>query len=143
MRAMGIDLGAKRIGIAISDISGTIASPHSVIERARSRRLDHERIARIVADEEVEIVVVGLPITMSGEHSIAAKAATAEARQLATVLSVPVEMFDERLTTVTADRVLREADISASDRRRYVDKIAAAVLLQTWLDRGKSGTTEG
>lgn len=138
MRAMGIDLGSKRIGIAISDFSGTIATPHSVIQRGRSPRLDHERIARIVADEEVEIVVVGLPLTMSGDRSIAAQAATAEARQLATVLTVPVEMFDERLTTVTADRVLREADISASERRRHVDKVAAAVLLQTWLDRRKS-----
>lgn len=142
MRAMGIDLGAKRIGIAISDFSGTIASPHSVLERVRSKRLDHERIAKIVADEEVEIVVVGLPLTMSGEHSIAAEAATAEARQLATVLTVPVEMFDERMTTVAADRVLREAEISASGRRRYVDKVAAAVLLQTWLDRRGSRASE-
>ncbi|MGA0879064.1 MAG: Holliday junction resolvase RuvX [Ilumatobacteraceae bacterium] len=139
---MGIDLGAKRIGIAISDFTGTIASPHSVLERARSVRFDHQRIAKIVADEEVEIVVVGLPLTMSGVRSIAAKAATAEARRLATVLTVPVEMFDERLTTVTADRVLREADISASERRRYVDKVAAAVLLQTWLDRRGSRASE-
>jgi putative Holliday junction resolvase len=65
-------------------------------------------------------------------------AATREARALGTVLTVPVEMFDERLTTVTADRVLREAEIRASDRRRHVDKIAAAVMLQAWLDRGRS-----
>lgn len=138
MRAMGIDLGTKRIGIAISDISGTIASPHSVLQRSRSRRVDHEQIARIVTEEEVEIVVVGLPLSMSGARSTAARAATDEARHLATVLTVPVEMFDERLTTVTADRVLREADISASERRRYVDKVAAAVLLQAWLDRRRS-----
>lgn len=134
MRAMGIDLGSKRIGIAISDFSGTIASPHSVIQRARSKRLDHQRIREIVEVEEVEMVIVGLPLAMSGAQSAAAKAATAEARDLATVLSVPVEMFDERLTTVAADRVLREAEISASARRQYVDKVAAAILLQSWLE---------
>lgn len=134
MRAMGIDLGSKRIGIAISDFSGTIASPHSVIQRARSKRLDHQRIREIVEVEEVEMVIVGLPLAMSGARSAAAKAATAEARDLATVLSVPVEMFDERLTTVAADRVLREAEISASARRQYVDKVAAAILLQSWLE---------
>lgn len=134
MRAMGIDLGSKRIGIAISDFSGTIASPHSVIQRAKSKRLDYQRIREIVEAEEVEMVIVGLPLAMSGALSTAAKAATAEARDLATVLSVPVEMFDERLTTVAADRVLREAEISASARRQYVDKVAAAILLQSWLE---------
>lgn len=138
MRALGLDLGTKRIGVAVTDISGTIASPHSVIGRSKSVRHDHQVIAKLVRDEEVELVVVGLPITMSGEHGPAAQAATREARLLATVLSVPVEMFDERMTTVTADRVLREAEIRASDRRRHVDKIAAAVMLQTWLERRRS-----
>jgi putative Holliday junction resolvase len=142
MRAMGIDLGTKRIGIAISDFSGTIASPHSVIQRGKSKRLDHQRIRDIVVEEEVEVVIVGLPLAMSGAHTAAAKAATAEARVLATVLSVPVEMFDERLTTVAADRVLREAQISASARRQYVDKVAAAILLQSWLERHRQGVDE-
>ena len=79
-------------------------------------------------------MAAGRPLPRAGAHSTAARAATAEARHLATVLSVPVEMYDERLTTVAADRVLREAEISASARRRYVDKVAAAVLLQSWLD---------
>ena len=134
MRAMGIDLGSKRIGIAISDLSGTIASPHSVILRGKSKHLDHQRIRDIVVAEEVEIVIVGLPLAMSGGEAAASKAATTEARHLATVLSVPVEMFDERLTTVAADRVLREAEISASARRQFVDKVAAAILLQSWLE---------
>lgn len=142
MRAMGIDLGSKRIGIAISDLSGTIASPHSVIQRSKSKRLDHQRIRAIVEEEEVELVVVGLPLAMSGAQSAASKAATAEARDLATVLSVPVEMFDERLTTVAADRVLREADISASARRQFVDKVAAAILLQAWLEQRRQRLSE-
>ena len=134
MRALGIDFGSKRIGLALSDLSGTIASPHSVIQRGRSHRIDHEAIRRIVVDEEVEIVVIGLPLTMAGEHGAAAEAVTTEARQLSSVIDVPVEFVDERLTTVAADRILREGDLSASRRRQYVDKVAAAVLLQTWLD---------
>ena len=105
MRAIGLDLGTKRIGVAVSDFSGTIASPHSVIQRSKSLRLDHQKILDLVIEEEAEIVIVGLPLLMSGTHGPAAKAATTEAKRLSTVLSVPVEMFDERMTTVAADRV--------------------------------------
>ncbi len=134
MRALGIDLGTKRIGLAVSDLSGTIASPHSVLVRTKSVRLDHLKIAEIVQQEEVEVVVIGLPLLMTGGHGPAAKAATTEARQLSTVLSVPIEMFDERMTTVAADRALKEANLSASARRQYVDKVAAAIMLQLWLE---------
>jgi putative Holliday junction resolvase len=75
---------------------------------------------------------------MSGGHGPAAKAATIEARRLSTVLSVPVEMFDERMTTVAADRALKEADLSATARRQFVDKVAAAIMLQAWLERRRS-----
>ncbi|CAB4569873.1 unannotated protein [freshwater metagenome] len=136
MRALGVDLGTKRIGLATSDLSGTIATPLSTVQRTSSIRRDHATIARIAAKEEVEIVVVGLPITMSGALGPAADAAKREATTLGTVLDVPVILFDERMTTVTADRVLKEANISASKRRQYVDRVAAAVMLQTWLDRG-------
>ena len=136
MRALGLDLGTKRIGLATSDISGLIATPHSTLNRSSSVRRDHESIARIVESEEVEIVVVGLPIRMNGELGPAAEAANREAAKLGTVLRVPVIMFDERMTTVAADRALKEASISASRRREFVDRVAAAVMLQTWLDRG-------
>ncbi len=136
MRALGVDLGTKRIGLATSDLSGTIATPLSTLERSRSTRSDHASLARIVTDEEVEIVVIGLPIQMNGELGMAAEAAQREAALLATVLDVPVILFDERMTTVAADRALKEANISASRRRRYVDRVAAAVMLQSWLDRG-------
>jgi len=136
MRALGLDLGTKRIGLATSDISGLIATPHSTLNRSSSVRRDHESIARIVESEEVEIVVVGLPIRMNGELGPAAEAANREAAKLGTVLRVPVIMFDERMTTVAADRALKEANISANRRREFVDRVAAAVMLQTWLDRG-------
>lgn len=134
MRALGIDLGSKRIGVAVSDRSGTIASPLLVLQRSRSRRHDLEELARIARDEEVEMIVVGLPLTMAGEHGPAARAATAEAERLASVVDVPVELHDERLTTVTADRRMIEADLRAPERRKVVDKIAAAIMLQSWLD---------
>lgn len=134
MRALGVDLGSKRIGIAVSDRSGTIASPLVVLQRTGRRAEDHRRIAALVREEEAEVVVVGLPLTMSGERGPAARSAVAEAEQLATVVGVPVETHDERLTTVSADRVLMAADLDARARRQVVDKVAAAVLLQSWLD---------
>jgi putative Holliday junction resolvase len=134
MRALGLDLGAKRIGVAVSDRSGTIASPLTVLARARSRRDDHQRIAELVRDEEAELVVVGLPRTLGGGDGPAARAARDEVAALATVVGVPVELHDERFTTVTATRALADAGVRGSDRRSKVDKVAAAVILQSWLD---------
>jgi len=134
VRALGIDLGSKRIGIAVSDRSGTIASPLLVLQRSGSRKQDHRRIAELVVEEEAEVVVVGLPLSMSGRIGPAAKGALTETAELATVVGVPVESFDERLTTVTADKAMMEAHMRAEARRRIVDKIAAAVMLQNWLD---------
>lgn len=134
MRVLGIDLGSKRIGIAVSDRTGTIASPLTVLERSGSPTRDHQRIAALVAEEEAEAVVVGLPLNMNGSIGPAAKAAIAEAEALATVVGVPVHTSDERRTTVTADRAMIEAGMRAPARRKKVDKIAAAVLLQQWLD---------
>ena len=140
MRALGIDLGSKRIGIAVSDRSGTIASPLLVLQRSGSTRRDHEAIRDLAVEEEAEMLVVGLPLNMNGSSGPAAQAAIKEAEALATVVGVPVITFDERRTTVTADRALMEANISARDRRKYVDKVAAAILLQHWLDSRASGS---
>ena len=134
MRALGVDLGSKRIGIAVSDPSGTIASPLTVVHRSNSRRRDLDEIARIATDEDVDTIVVGLPLTMRGEVGQAAEAAIAEAARLATVVGVPVETHDERLTTVTAERSMIDAGMRGHERRRVVDKVAAAVMLQSWLD---------
>lgn len=134
-RVLGLDLGSKRIGVALSDRSGTIASPFTVLQRSGSLRVDHEAITRLVADEECERVVVGLPLSLDGSLGKAAKSAVDEAARLATVVGVPVETYDERLTTVSADRVLMEAKMRADARRRVVDKVAAAVMLQAWIDR--------
>lgn len=138
MRALGIDLGSARIGLALSDSSGIIASPFMVLKRSRSAVHDRTEIARIARVEEVEIVVVGLPLLMSGAHGPAARAATAEASRLATVVDVPVVLHDERLTTVSADRAMIEGGLRAPERRQVVDKVAAAIMLQSWLDSRRS-----
>jgi putative Holliday junction resolvase len=135
VRVLALDLGSKRIGVAVSDRSGTIASPLTVLTRSGNVKADHARIAALVAEEEAERVVVGLPLSLDGSLGPAAKAASTEAEALAAAVPVPVEVFDERLTTVTADRALMEARLRAEARRRVVDKVAAAVMLQAWLDR--------
>lgn len=138
MRVVGIDLGSRRIGIAVSDVTGTLASPHLVLERSGDAAADHRRLAEIVHEVGAERVVVGLPLSMRGDAGTAAQAAAAEAEALAGELGVPVETFDERLTTVSADRALREAGGKARGRRAVIDKAAAAVLLQAWLDGRRS-----
>ena len=134
MRVLGIDLGSKRVGIAVSDRSGTIATPKCVLERGASQRVDHGEIARLVQEEEAVAVVVGLPLNMDGTAGKAADAALREVERMTTVVGVPVFVHDERLTTVEADRVLMEQKMRAQARRRVVDKVAAAVILQSWLD---------
>lgn len=131
MRVVGLDLGTKRIGVAVSDVTGTLASPYEVLPRTPAA---HAAIGRIVAETEAERVVVGLPLSLDGTDGPAATAARAEAEQLAAALSVPVELYDERLTTVTADRSMRERKMKAPARRRVVDQVAAAVMLQSWLE---------
>jgi putative Holliday junction resolvase len=135
MRALGIDLGSKRIGVATSDRSGTIATPLVVLQRSSSRLGDYQSIAALVIEHEAECVVVGLPFNMSGSIGAAAQSAIDEANEMASVVTVPVYTYDERLTTVTADQILMEQKMKAQARRRVVDKVAAAVMLQSWLER--------
>jgi len=135
VRVLALDLGSKRIGVAVSDRSGTIATPLTVLARSGRTALDHERIKALVDEEGAMLLVVGLPLSMDGSVGKAAQAAINECTKLATVVGVPVETLDERLTTVTADRILKESGLRAEARRKVVDKIAAALILQTWLDR--------
>lgn len=120
--------------MAVSDPGGVIASPHSVIERAGDETVDHAAIASLVIELDADRVVVGLPVSMGGAMGPAAKAAAAEAETLAGAVPVPVETYDERLTTVAADRILLAARVRRGARRKVVDKLAAAVMLQGWLE---------
>ncbi len=143
MRVLGIDLGSTRIGLALSDPSGTVASPHSVLHRGGGRAADHAAVRRVVTEHEVDAVVVGLPLSLDGSVGPAAQRALDEVEELRAALPVPVDTYDERLTTVTAEASLREAGMRADQRREVVDKVAAAVLLQSWLDRRAHRTEVG
>ena len=138
MRALGLDLGSKRIGVAVSDSDGRLATPIEVVHRSGNRQAEHRALADLAEEWEVEAVVVGIPYSLDGSIGPMAQVMAAEAAELARVLGarlgVPVETYDERLTTVTAERTLSEQDLRAPQRRKVVDMVAAAVMLQGWLD---------
>ncbi|MDP8937485.1 MAG: Holliday junction resolvase RuvX [Actinomycetota bacterium] len=137
MRIVGLDLGSRRIGVAVSDSGGVLATPYSVIERSGDPAADRARIADVVQELEAGTVVVGLPLSLDGSRGPAATAAVAEVDALREVLDVPVEVHDERLSTVSAHRSLTASGLKGSARRRkVVDQVAASVVLQSWLDRG-------
>lgn len=138
MRCLGLDLGSKRIGVALCDPDERVATPLTVVQRGKSRKDDHAKIASLVKEYEAEAVVVGLPLTLASKVTAAAQNAIAETEQLSSELSVPVYLHDERLTTVTADRSLMEMEMKADARRRVVDKVAAAVMLQSFLDHRRN-----
>ena len=138
MRALGLDLGTKRIGVAVSDGDGRVATPIEVVHRTGDRSGEHQILSALATEWEVEVVVVGIPYSLDGSTGPMAKAMASEAVELERVLGarpgVPVETYDERLTTVTAERALREQDLRGPQRRKVVDMVAAAVILQAWLD---------
>ena len=140
-RAVGVDLGTKRVGVAVSDTGQVLASPYEVIQRSGDLARDRARLKAIVDEVEAAVVVVGLPLSMDGSVGLAATAALDEASVLAELLApVPVETFDERLTTVSADKSMMQRKMKADARRRVVDKVAAAVMLQAWLDSREART---
>jgi putative Holliday junction resolvase len=134
-RVLGVDLGSRRIGLALSDPGRQIASPFAVLERAKQRVDDHRAIVAAAREHDAVAIVVGLPISLSGDLGPAARATIEEVEALQEVAGpdLPVETYDERLTTVSAERSLNEARMTRDARRRVVDKVAAAVMLQSWL----------
>jgi putative Holliday junction resolvase len=135
MRVLALDLGSKRIGVAVSDDGGTVATPVTTLERGRDRPRLHRQIADLVSEWDAGLVLLGLPIDLEGAVGPAAQAVLAERDELASLLPVPVEVHDERMTTRIADRALRErGDLDGRARRMVVDMVAASVILQDWLD---------
>jgi putative Holliday junction resolvase len=135
-RVLGVDLGSVRIGLALSDPTRTLASPHSVLARGRTRVDDHRAIVALARDNDVTVIVVGLPLSLSGGRGPAARSAAHEIDELraAAAPDIDVVAHDERLTTITAERSLAEAGVRGADRTAIVDKVAAAVMLQAWLE---------
>lgn len=139
MRVLGLDVGERRIGVAISDPDGRLAVPLQVLER-RGVRQDAAALAELAARESAGRVVVGLPVSLSGEEGPQAQAVRRFGDVLAGALSIPVVYWDERLSTVEADRLLAAAGERARRRRGWRDAVAAALVLQAYLDaqRGRS-----
>jgi putative holliday junction resolvase len=133
-RRMGVDVGKVRVGLALSDPTGTLASPLETVRRAKDKT-DLDRIAGLVVTHDVVEVVVGLPMHLSGASGASARDASAYARSLASRIGdVPVHLVDERLSTVTAASHLRAGGISARRQRPVIDQAAAVVILQSHLD---------
>jgi putative Holliday junction resolvase len=133
MRFMGLDFGDKRIGIAVSDEQGLIAMPKDTLHREAARK-DIDRLAELANEEGVGEILVGMPISMDGSHGPQARKVMKFVQMLSERVEIPVVPWDERLTTVAAERILIEADVSRSRRRRVIDKVAAAYMLQSYLD---------
>jgi putative Holliday junction resolvase len=144
MRVLGLDLGEKRIGLAVSDDEGRIAFPAGFLER-KGRRRDFAALRTLVRERGIESAVVGWPLHMSGRRGPEAEAAERFARELSLALEIPVELLDERWTSVAAERALQETGRRVKQRkgRGEVDAIAATLLLATHLDRCRNADARG
>ena len=132
-RVLGLDLGDARIGVAISDPDRRIAVPIGTIHVGQPPG-ELKAVAALVAEHDATALVLGLPRSMSGDEGARAALARQFGAALEAVVRVPIEYQDERLSTVEAERALREAGVTGRARRRVVDRSAAAVILQAWLD---------
>jgi putative holliday junction resolvase len=138
-RALGLDLGERRIGVAVSDSARSLALPLCTIERTGNREQEHRRIRDLVDEMGIGVVVIGLPLSLDGTAGRAARSVTEEAEAISAVLGpsgAEVVTHDERLSTVEANQALARAGKSARARRKTVDQTAAAVILEAWLARG-------
>lgn len=137
MVAMALDIGEKRVGIAVSDASGRIASPVKVLPAAEV--LAGARSFRyLVEDYEPEVLVCGRPMTLAGERGPQAERIEEQAQAIGRMFGLPVDFEDERLSSAEAKRILREQGLNEKSMRGKVDMVAASLFLQTWLDRQQS-----
>ncbi len=138
MRIMGLDVGSKTIGVAVSDPLGYTAQGLTTVRRA-SLQADLDSLARLIREYEVDTLLVGLPLNMNGSAGPAVAAAKALGEALAEQSGLPLIYRDERLSTVAAQRVLLEGDLSRSKRKKVIDKMAAVFVLQGYLDQLAGG----
>ncbi len=140
VRYLGLDVGAKRIGVAVSDELGLTAQPVLTLERKRNPRDDLRSLARLARRFEVAGIVVGRPLHLSGEQSVRADKTEAFAAELGTLTALPIHLWDERLTTHEAHRILYEAGRGRQEHRKVVDQVAATLILQSFLNNREQGT---
>ena len=131
---MGLDYGERRIGVALSDPLGLTAQPLATLDRTASLNADLAALAALARDHAATRFVIGLPLALDGTHGERARVTEKFARRLERVSGLPVESWDERLTSVQAERALLEADLSRRRRRQVIDRAAAVLILQSWLD---------
>jgi putative Holliday junction resolvase len=133
---MGLDIGTKRIGVAVSDETGTLAQGKGVVQRTTDKEAIEE-IKESITEHKVGEVVIGLPLNMDGSKGERAEDSEGFARTLRGETGLPVKLWDERLSTKEVERVLIVADVSRSKRKKVTDKLAAQIILQSYLDRRK------
>ena len=142
MKAIGIDLGERRVGVAVSDPDGIVATPYAVIDlhakssssAKASRQALCQKLQEIASEIKAEAVVVGMPLNLDGTSGPAARWAEVQIAALSEALDIPVLTHDERFTTAIAERAMLEADLSRERRKKSIDKSAATIMLQSWLD---------
>ena len=141
MRIMGLDFGSKTVGVAVSDTLLTIAQPLEIIRRKEANKLRQTlaRIEELIVEYEVEEIVLGLPLNMNDTEGERVALTREFQEKLERRTGLPVYTWDERLTTVEADNAMIEAGIRRENRKEYVDKIAAALILQGYLENRKNG----
>jgi putative holliday junction resolvase len=132
-RILGLDVGSRRIGVAVSDPLGITAQGLETLHR-RNKRHDLEHLRRVIGEYQVKEIVVGLPLRMSGAEGTQADKMQAFAEELRKQFKLPVHLWDERLTSAEANRLLRETDLSIEKRGKAVDRMAAILILQGWME---------
>ena len=143
MRYLGLDYGEKTVGVALSDALLLTAQPYETIFRKEENKLRRTlaRIEEICVQQEVSKIILGLPLSMDGSDSKTTEKARAFQMMVERRTGLPVLFQDERLTTVEADEILKEMEVPASERKAYIDKIAAAVILREYMNREGAGET--
>lgn len=141
MRYMGLDYGDKTVGVAVSDEMGITAQPYITITRERRNKLRQtcKQIEDIIREKNIEIIVVGKPLNMNGSEGERIEETREFIEMVRRRTGLTVEELDERLTTVEADRILDATGVAKENRKEYIDKMAAAIILQTYLDMKKNG----
>jgi putative holliday junction resolvase len=132
-RMLGLDLGTKTIGMATSDLTAQVATPRHTIRRTKFTA-DAQAMLAFAAEENIGLIVLGLPLNMDGTEGPRAQATRAFARNLTKLCNIPLVYWDERLSTAAVQRTMLEADLSRAKRAENVDKLAAAYILQSFLD---------
>jgi putative holliday junction resolvase len=136
-RILALDVGSRTIGMAVTDLLGITAQGLDTIRR-RNKRYDFEQLAKVVRDYDIYEIVIGLPLRMSGEEGIQAEKMREFAAAIEKKFELPVRLIDERLTSVEANRVLRESEMSIQKRAGAVDRLAAVLILQNFLERRRA-----